>query len=114
MRFAGSLLALTLLAGNPATAQESAPYSIQVRAVPIAEKAEGMATYRMLRDRGYLVYHYAAESKNEPWLRIAVGAFDSSEAAAAFGKSFSANEGLDHFVARAPVSVTPGRAAISW
>jgi len=34
--------------------------SIQVRAVPMAEKADGMAIYRALRDKEYLVYFYLA------------------------------------------------------
>ncbi|MBE9551882.1 MAG: SPOR domain-containing protein [Proteobacteria bacterium] len=81
-------------------------YSIQVRAVPLTEKADGMATYRALRDKGYLTYIYPAEIDGKPWLRVAVGVFDSDEDAAAFGKFFSTNVGLDHFVARAPVRVT--------
>lgn len=83
-------------------------YSIQVRAVPLAEKADGMATYRMLRDKGYLVYVYPAETDGKPWLRVAVGVFDGIENAAAFGEFFSAAVGLDHFVARAPVRVIAG------
>ena len=100
------ILAATVWAGGAAA---QGPYSIQVRAVPAAEKADALATYRMLRDKGYLVYTYPAEIGGEPWLRVAVGVFDSSQDAAAFGKSFSAAVGLDHFVARAPVSVTPGK-----
>ena len=84
-------------------------YSIQVRAVPAAEKADALATYRMLHDKGYLAYVYPVEIDGKPWLRIAVGVFDSDEAAAAFGESFSATVGLDHFVTRAPVSVAPAK-----
>jgi hypothetical protein len=67
-----------------------------------------MATYRALRDKGYLVYTYKAEIDGKPWLRVAVGAFDSIDAAAAFGESFSAKEKQDHFVAVAPVRITAG------
>jgi hypothetical protein len=81
-------------------------YSIQVRAVPMAERADGMATYRALRDKGYLVYAYKAEIDGKPWLRVAVGAFDSNDDAAVFGESFSAKEEQDHFVAVAPVRIT--------
>ena len=97
---------LFFAAFGAAAAQGAGPYSIQVRAVPAAEAADALATYRMLRDKGYLTYVYKAEVDGEPWLRIAVGVFDSHDDAAAFGKSFSAAVGLDHFVARAPVVVT--------
>ena len=80
-------------------------YSIQVRAVPLTEKADGMATYRALRDKNYLAYTYKAEIDGRPWFKIAVGVFDGIEDAAAFGESFSAREKLAHFVARAPVRV---------
>jgi hypothetical protein len=103
------LLILALLA--PATGVPAAAgtlYSIQVRAVPMAEQAEALATHRMLRDRGYLVYTYKAEIDGKPWLRVAVGVFDNMDAAAAFGTSFSAAVGLDHFVAVAPVRIIDG------
>ena len=83
-------------------------YSIQVRAVPLAEADAGLATYRALRDKGYLVYAYRTEIDGAPWLRIAVGAFASRGAAVEFGRAFSAAEGLDHFVAAAPVRVLRG------
>lgn len=83
-------------------------YSIQVRAVPMAKKADGLATCRALRDKGYLAYSYKAEIDGKPWLRVAVGVFDSIDDAAAFGKSFSAKEKQDHFAAAAPVRVTAG------
>jgi len=83
-------------------------YSIQVRAVPMAEKADGLATFRALRDKGYLVYAYKAEVKGEPWLRVAIGVFDSIDEVAVFGESFSAKEKQEHFVAVAPVRVTAG------
>lgn len=89
-----------------AAAAEDKLYSIQVRAVPMAEKADGLATYRALRDKGYLVYSYKAEVNGKPWLRVAVGVFDSIEDAADFGESFSATEKQDHFVAVAPVRIT--------
>lgn len=89
-------------------AAEDKLYSIQVRAVPMAEKPWGMATYRTLRDKGYLAYTYTAEIDGKPWLRVAVGVFDSIDEAADFGKSFSAKEKQDHFVARAPVRITAG------
>lgn len=82
-------------------------YSIQVRAVPLAELDQGMATYRELREKGYLVYAYRAEIDDAPWLRIAVGAFSSRGAAAAFGRLFSTVEEMDHFVTAAPVHVLP-------
>lgn len=81
-------------------------YSIQVRAVPMAEKADGMATYRALRDKGYLVYTYKTDIDGKPWLRVAVGVFDGIDEVAAFGESFSAKEKQDHFVAAAPVRIT--------
>lgn len=91
-----------------AIAAEDKLYSIQVRAVPMAEKPWGMATYRTLRDKGYLAYTYTAEIDGKPWLRVAVGVFDSIDEAADFGKSFSAKEKQDHFVAVAPVRITAG------
>lgn len=106
-RLAGCVLAMILAVSMPAGA--AAPpeklYSIQVRAVPAAQKTDAMATYRMLRDKGYLVYHYVAAVDGRAWLRVAVGAFDRHADAAAFGKTFSAKEELEHFVARAPVAV---------
>ncbi len=105
-------LALTLCAvlGWAASANASPEklYSIQVRAVPMAEKADGMATYRALRDKGYLTYTYKAEVDGNPWLRVAVGVFDSVDEAADFGNTFSARESRDHFVAVAPVWVVAG------
>lgn len=80
-------------------------YSIQVHAVPMAEIAAGLATYRALREKGYLAYTYRAQVDGEPRFRVAVGAFGGTEAAAAFGKFFSAREKLDHLVARAPVRI---------
>jgi len=72
----------------------------------MAERADGMTTYRALRDKGYLVYTYKAEIEGKPWMRVAVGVFGNIDAAAAFGKSFSAKEKQDHFVAAAPVRIT--------
>jgi len=89
--------------GNP-----TAVYSIQVRAVPFAEREDGMATYRQLKDKGYLVYAYVASVDGAPWLRIAVGAFHSRGAAADFGRAFATAEDMDHFVAAAPVLILPG------
>ena len=110
-----AILTILLLMLAPAQAQgteapQSAgtPYSIQVRAVPLAQAEDGMATHRDLRDKGYLVYAYRAEIDGAPWLRIAVGAFRSRGAAAEFGRAFSAAEGIDHFVTAAPVLVLPG------
>ncbi|MDH3230742.1 MAG: hypothetical protein OEN55_13200 [Alphaproteobacteria bacterium] len=91
-----------------AVASEDTLYSIQVRAVPMTEKADGMATYRALRDKGYLTYTYKAEIDGKPWLRVAVGVFDGIDDAAVFGESFSAKEKQDHFVAVAPVRVVAG------
>jgi len=91
---------------SSATAAGDTLYSIQVRAVPMAEKADGMAAWRALRDKGYLAYFYKAEVDGKLWLRVAVGAFESIDEAAAFGESFSAKEQQDHFVARAPVRIT--------
>lgn len=105
---AGCLLALTLAVASGAAAAAEKLYSIQVRAVPVAERADGMATYRALRNKGYLVYHYTAEIDGKPWLRIAVGAFEGTAEAAEFGKDFSAREGMAHFLANAPVAVTRG------
>ncbi len=108
-RYHALAIAMTLVAATGVDAG-TAPvaetlYSIQVRAVPLARKADGLATYRTLRDKGYLVYHYAAEVDGKSWLRIAVGAFRSTDDAAAFGRDFTATEGTDHFVARAPVRI---------
>jgi hypothetical protein len=69
----------------------------------MTERAEGIATYRALRDKGHLVYHYAAEINGRPWLRIAVGVFRTRDEAAVFGHEFSAREHMDHFVAPAPI-----------
>lgn len=99
------VLAASMWAGGAAA---EVFYSIQVRAVPAAQKGEALATYRMLRDKGYLAYVYPAEVDGKPWLRVAVGVFDSDEDAAAFGKTFSAAVGLENFVARAPVRVVAG------
>lgn len=82
-------------------------YSIQVRAVPLADAEQGMAIYRDLRDKGYLAYVYRTEINDAPWLRIAVGAFASRGSAAEFGRAFSAGEAMDHFVTAAPVRVLP-------
>ena len=108
----GLCVLLTLLAAGSVSASEgvspSTVYSIQVRAVPLAEAEDGMATYRELRDKGYLVYAYRAEVDDAPWLRIAVGAFGGRGAAGEFGRVFTAAEGMDHFVATAPVLVLSG------
>ena len=112
-----AILTILLLMLAPAQAQGTEPmpsaathYSIQVRAVPLAEAEDGMATHRELRDKGYLVYAYRAEINGAAWLRIAVGAFHSRGAAAEFGRAFSAAEGMDHFVTAAPVLILPGAA----
>jgi len=108
----GLLALLALLAVESTSAAEggdpSTVYSIQVQAVPLAEAEDGMATYRDLRDKSYLAYAYRVEINGEPWLRIAVGAFHSHGAAAEFGRAFGVAEGMDHFVAAAPVRVLPG------
>jgi len=106
---ASAIILIAGLGGSAGTtAAGDALYSIQVRAVPMAERADGMTTYRALRDKGYLVYAYKAEIDGQPWLRVAVGAFESIDDAAAFGKSFSATEQQDHFVAVAPVRIIAG------
>lgn len=110
----GAILTVLLLMLTPAQAQQAGAvpsttvFSIQVRAVPLAEEEDGMATYRQLMDKGYLAYTYRVEINEEPWLRIAVGAFRSRGAAAEFGRAFSAAESMDHFVAPAPVLILPG------
>jgi len=111
MRYLAISILLLLLVAPPALAAEGGGtmpvYSIQVRAVPLAELEDGMATYRRLRDEGYLAYASRVEISGEPWLRIAVGVFRSRGAAAEFGRAFGAAEGLEHFVAPAPVRVLP-------
>ena len=115
MRNLGLSILLLLLAATPVSAAEgsdaSPVYSIQVRAVPLAELEDGMATFQQLKDRGYLVYAYRAAVDGAHWLRIAVGAFDSRGAAAEFGRAFGAAEGMDNFVAAAPVLILPGAGA---
>ncbi|NNG03080.1 MAG: hypothetical protein HKM95_03145 [Inquilinus sp.] len=109
MRGLALCLALLLSATLPVRAEgEPAAYSIQVRAVPLAEQEDGLATLQQLKDRGYLVYGYRAEIDGSAWLRIAVGAFQSRGAAAEYGLAFSAAEGMEHFVAAAPVLILPG------
>lgn len=103
-----ALVAVLMSAPSAAQAPPDRWYSIQVRAVPLAEQESGMATYRALRDRGYLVYAYRARVDDAPWLRIAVGAFASRGQAAEFGRAFAAAEDADPFVAPAPVRVLPG------
>lgn len=101
---AGAILIAALGLAQAGSSEAAEPlYSVQVRAVPAAERADGLATYRALRDKGYTAYFYRARVNGDPWLRIAVGAFDSAEAAAAFGRDFSRRESMDHFVTRAPV-----------
>lgn len=110
-----SILIILMLMLTPAQTQEAGAtpaaesvYSIQVRAVPLVDAEDGMATYRRLRDKGYLSYAYRVEINEEPWLRIAVGAFRSRGSAAEFGRAFSAAESMDNFVAPAPVLILPG------
>lgn len=107
-RIAGCVFGLLLLARPDVAAAETIFYSIQVRAVSAAEAVAAQATRRMLRDRGYLAYSYRVEINGKPWVRVAVGVFGGADEAAAFSKDFSAATGLEHFVAPAPVSVTPG------
>ncbi len=107
------LLALLALSAVESTfaaesGNSSTVYSIQVRAVPLADAEDGMATFRELRDKSYLAYAYRVEINGEPWLRIAVGAFHSRGAAAEFGRAFGVAEGMDNFLAVAPVRVLPG------
>ena len=105
-----ALLALSAVESTSAAAggDPSTVYSIQVRAVPFAEREDGMATYRDLRDKGYLVYAYVGYVDGAPWLRIAVGAFHSRGAAAEFCRAFATAENMEHFVAVAPVLILPG------
>lgn len=83
-------------------------YSIQVQAVPLAEVQDAIATYRDLRDKGYLAYAYRVKIDGAPWVRVAVGVFGSRGAAAEFGSAFEAAEGREHFVTGAPVQVRAG------
>ncbi|MDH3596096.1 MAG: SPOR domain-containing protein [Rhodospirillales bacterium] len=95
-----------LAAGDAAAASSRTPrYSVQVRAVPPVEKADGLATYRALRDKGYLAYVVEAEVAGAKWLRVRVGAFATRQEADSFGRTLSAKEGLDHFVTEAPLKV---------
>ena len=110
-RLLGLSVLLAFLAAAPVSAADggvSAVYSIQVRAVPFAEREDGMATYGQLEDKGYLVYAYVAWIDGAPWLRIAVGAFHSRGAAAEFGRAFTTAENIDHFVTAAPVRIMSG------
>lgn len=106
-----SAFVLTLVSG-PAPAGDrdvsEVRYSVQVQAVPLAEAEDGLATYRGLRDKGYLSYAYRVEINGAPWLRVAVGAFASRGAAAEFGRVFMAVEGGEPFVTRAPIRVFAG------
>ncbi|NNG03017.1 MAG: hypothetical protein HKM95_02820 [Inquilinus sp.] len=85
-----------------------------MRAVPLAERADGLATLRQIETRGYLAYAYQAKVNEATWLRIAVGAFASRGEAAAFGRVFAAAEGMDFFVTRAPIRVLPGAGELDF
>ncbi len=105
----------TALAVHPTAMADpgSALYSVQVRAVPMDQREDGLATMRHLVSRGYLAYSYPAEVNGATWLRVAVGAFASRPAAAEFGRAFAAAEDLDYFVATAPVQVIPAAEFLS-
>lgn len=98
------LLCLLLLSSLMARA-EGDWYSVQVKAVPPAQYAEGIALYEELKGAGYLAYYYQAPIKGALWLRIRVGVFASPEEAAALGKVLREREGLDFFSAKAPAEV---------
>lgn len=98
--------ALILLALVTLNAYGDAPYySVQVKAAPLKERADALELYRMLKTRGYLVYHYVTPIEQQMWVRVRVGVFDSRAEAESFGQTLAEHEGLDYFVSRAPVRV---------
>ena len=108
------LLAVSALAAalaiHPAAMADQGPanFSVQVRAVPMDQREDGLATMRHLISRGYLAYSYPAEVNGSSWLRVAVGAFASRRAAAEFGMAFAAAEDMDYFVTTGPIQVVEG------
>ena len=84
-------------------------YSVQVKAVPLAEKKDGFAIYNDLKRKGYLVYYYKARVKDEWWMRVRLGVFATIPEAQAFGETFKKNKGFDFVVTKADILVYPYR-----
>lgn len=81
------------------------PYSVQVKAVPLEQRATALDLYRRLKANDYLAYHYMAPVRGQMWVRVRVGVFDTRQEAEAFGRALAEREELEYFVARSPVDV---------
>ena len=73
-------------------------YSIQVKAVLLAEQEAGLALYHQLKDKKYLVYYYQLPLNDEDWFRLRLGCFKTREQAKQFGNTFEQKEKLSFFV----------------
>ncbi len=80
-------------------------YSVQTRAVRFEQLELGLERLERLRDKGYLAYAYRRNIDGEQWLYISVGAFETRDAAEAFGPSFAAAEGLNYTISQSPVRI---------
>ncbi len=85
--------------------EESSYYSLQVKAVPLAEQKTGLEVYESMKKNGYLAYYYTAEVDGKEWLRVRVGHFASKELAQNAGKELKMNVGIDSFADKLPLLV---------
>ena len=97
-------LFMIVLSWNVAEAG-SGPYSVQVKAVPLADKASALALYERLKANGHLAYYYIERIDDRLWMRVRVGAFDSIDEARTLGELLAEREGLDFYIARSPVQL---------
>jgi Domain of unknown function (DUF4652)/SPOR domain len=89
---------LTLFLPPLSQAGEVVHYSLQVKALPMAEQDKGLQLYEALKQKGYLVYYYVATVNDKEWLRVRVGHFADKEQAKQLGEKLKAAEGIDYFV----------------
>lgn len=83
--------------------EQSQYYSIQITAIPMADKQKVLTIYEQLKAKGYLVYFFRTEVKGTNWVRLKAGLFPTMSLAREFGIRFKEQEGFDFFVTNADV-----------
>ena len=101
IKYSAILLLFPLLS----QADEATFYSLQVKALPIAEQKQGLELYETLKQTGYLVYYYSAEVDGKEWLRIRVGHFSNKEQAKQTGEAMKKTKGIGYFIDKAELFV---------
>jgi hypothetical protein len=80
-------------------------YTVQVLAVPAANRQAVLTVSESLRAQGRFVYYYGKRVDGRQYVRLRTGIFESQAQARAYADELREKEGLDGFIAQADVGV---------